>query len=178
MRVTTRTVRLATLGSLLLAVTPCVSAGQDVEMLGRIHGVHPPPGYYDVLARDRNAYRFQEVWTQLGRRVMERRFALTKVNDFAGLNAHFEAGGPSVAAAQATGSAVAGALRIPVLVGVFSDSTHVFLPDTASLRNRLWGTSAAPPYSVTTFYAEMSNGLMQITGDVIGWFPVDSASTW
>ncbi|MGD8868507.1 MAG: M6 family metalloprotease domain-containing protein [Gemmatimonadales bacterium] len=178
MRVTTRAVGLATLGSLLLAATSGVAAGQDVEMLGRIHGIRPPPGYYDVLARDPNAYRFQEVWTRLGRRVMERRFALTKVSDFAALNAHFDAGRPSVAAAQASGSAVAGALRIPVLAGVFSDSTHIFLPDTASLRNRLWGTAAAPPYSVTTFYAEMSNGLMQITGDIIGWFAVDSTSTW
>lgn len=178
MRATTRTVGLTTLGSLLLAATPCVSAGQDVEMLGRMHGARPPRGYYDVLARDPNAYRFQEAWTPLSRRIMERRFALMKVNDFAALNAHFEAGRSSVAAAQATGSAIAGALRIPVLVGVFSDSTHVFLPDTASLRTRLWGTAATPPYSVTTFYAEMSNGLMEITGDVIGWFAVDSASTW
>jgi len=172
------TKRLAVTAALLGAVSaPDVSA-QDVEMIGRIHGTRPPPGYYRVLARDPTAYQFQEVWKQIARQVIERRLALTKVNDFAALNAHFGGGRPSATAARAAGSAVAGTLRIPVLVGVFADSTHVLEPDTASLRNRLWGNVAAPAYSVTTFYTEMSNGLVQVAGDVIGWFAVDSASTW
>jgi M6 family metalloprotease-like protein len=153
-------------------------AAQDVEMRGRINGVRPPPGYFEVLARDPNAYQFEEVWKELARQVIERRQALARANDYATLNAHFRTGAASAAAARAAGVAVAMSVRIPVLVGVFSDSTQHFLPDTADLRSTLWGTGTAPPYSVTTFYDEMSNSLLQVTGDIIGWFPVDSPSTW
>lgn len=174
-----RATLLATTCWLLLAMAaPLSSSAQDVEMLGRMHGTRPPPGYYEVLARDPTAYQFEEVWIKTARQVMERRLALTRANDFAALNAHFSGGRPSASAAQAAGSAVAGTLRVPVLVGVFSDSTQVLRPDTASLRTRLWSTAPVPPYSVTTFYAEMSNSLVQVTGDVIGWFALDSASTW
>ncbi len=42
----------------------------------------------------------------------------------------------------------------------------------------LFNTNAAAPYSVRTFYDEVSNSLVTVQGDVIGWFKVDSASTW
>jgi M6 family metalloprotease-like protein len=160
------------------AAAPLQVAAQDVEMRGRINGVRPPPGYFDVLARDPNAYQFEEVWKDLARQVIERRQALARANDYAALNAHFRSGVASAATARAAGVAVAISVRIPVLVGVFSDSTQHFLPDTAALRSALWGTGTAPPHTVTTFYDEMSNSLLQVTGDIIGWFPVDSPSTW
>jgi M6 family metalloprotease-like protein len=159
------------------AAAPFHLVAQDVEMRGRVNGVRPPPGYFEVLARDPNAYQFEEVWKELARQVIERRRALAQANDLAALNAHFHTGVASAAAARTAGVAVAGTIRIPVLVGVFSDSTQHFLPDTADLRSTLWGTGTTPPYTVTTFYDEMSNGLLQITGDIIGWFPVDSPST-
>ena len=136
---------------LFSAAAPLHLAAQDVEMRGRINGVRPPPGYFEVLARDPNAYQFEEVWKELARQVIERRQALARANDYATLNAHFRTGAASAAAARAAGVAVAMSVRIPVLVGVFFDSTQHFLPDTADLRSTLWGTGTAPPYSVTTW---------------------------
>jgi M6 family metalloprotease-like protein len=159
------------------AAAPQGLQAQDVEMRGRVHGVRPPPGYYEVLASDPTAYRFQEVWKDIARQVRERRQELARAGDYATLNAHLR-NGPSRAAAQAAGLAVTGTFRIPVLVGVFKDSTHNFLPDTAGLNSKMFRTSPAPPYSITTFYDEVSNSLLTVTGDVIGWFAVDSASTW
>jgi len=159
------------------AIPPDIFA-QDVEELGRRHGVRPPPGYYETLARDPTAFQFQGVWKEIARQVRERRAALAKSGDYARLNAHFAEGGPSAAAASAAGTAITGTFRFPVLVGMFSDSTHTFEPDTGSLRGVLFNTAAAPPYSVTTFYDEMSSGLLQVTGEVIGWFTVDSAAAW
>ena len=156
---------------------PLDLVAQDVEELGRVHGVKPPPGYYETLARYPNAYQFQEVWKDIARQVRERRQALARARDYAGLNAHLR-DGPSRAVAQAAGTAVQGTIRIPVLVGYFSDSTQAFHPDTASLRSTLFTPGATAPYSVTSFYDEMSNSLVTVTGDVIGWFKVDSASTW
>jgi M6 family metalloprotease-like protein len=163
-----------------LAAAPPDLGAQDVEMLGRIHGVRPPPAYYEVLARDPTAYQFQRVWKHIARQVRERRRALAEAGDYATLNSHWRDGGPSRAAAQAAGSAVQGTFRIPVLIGIFADSTHTFLPDSADLDSVLFNTATPPaaPYSVTTFYDEVSNSLVTVTGDIIGWFTVDSASTW
>jgi M6 family metalloprotease-like protein len=161
-----------------LAAAPPDLGAQDVEMLGRIHGVRPPPGYYEVLARDPTAYQFQRVWKEIARQVRERRRALAQAGDYATLNSHWSGGRPSRAAAQAAGTAVQGTLRIPVLIGIFKDSTHTFLPDSADLDSVLFNTGTPPPYSVTTYYDEVSNGLVTVTGDIIGWFTVDSASTY
>ncbi|MEE9131975.1 MAG: hypothetical protein V3U13_00305, partial [Gemmatimonadota bacterium] len=106
------------------AAVPLDLVAQDVEMLGRIHGVKPPPAYYETLARYPNAYQFEKVWKEIARQVRERRQALARAGDFDALNAHFRSGGPSRATAQAAGAAITGTFRFPVLVGYFSDSTH------------------------------------------------------
>ena len=126
------------------AVAPDVLVAQDVEELGRRHGVTPPPGYYEVLARDPTAYQFRQVWKDIARQVSERRRALARAGDWDGLNAHL-ANGPSRAVASAQGVAVSGTFRFPVITGVFLDSTHSFLPDTAGLNAKLFTTGAAPP---------------------------------
>ncbi len=151
---------------------------QDVEMRGRVNGIRPPAGYYEVLARDPNAYRFQRVWKERARRVRERRRALAQAGDYATLNSHFRGARPSMVAVQASGAALSGTFRIPVLIGVFADSSNSFRPDAATLEDVLFSTSTAPPYSVGTYYDELSNGLVEVVGDVIGWFPVDSVSAW
>ncbi|UCF20233.1 MAG: M6 family metalloprotease domain-containing protein [Gemmatimonadota bacterium] len=166
-----------TLATSLLGAVPDLDA-QDVEMRGRVNGIRPPAGYYDVLARDPNAYEFQRVWKEVARGVRERRQALAGAGDYSTLNSHFREARPSKTAAQASGVALSGSFRIPVLIGVFADSSNSFRPDAGTLNNVLFGTSAAPPYSVRMYYDELSNGLVEVIGDVIGWFPVDSTSAW
>lgn len=163
------------------ATTP-VGAQQvnDVEMRGRVNGVRPPAGYYQVLARDPRAYELQRAWIEVARRVRDRRQALSASGNYSALNAHFDAGGaagPSASVAHASGIAVTGTFRIPVLLGYFADSTHVLQPARADIDSVLFDATA-PPYSVRTFYDEVTNGLVTVVGDVIGWFKVDSASTW
>jgi M6 family metalloprotease-like protein len=153
-------------------------AAQDVEMRGRVHGKLPPPGYREVLARDPGAYRFQRVWKEKARQVMERRRALARDRDYGTLNAHFRGLQPSVAAAQASGAALADTFEFPVLIGLFVDSTHVYRPDSTTLHNTLFSTTAAPPYSVTTYYDEVSNGLLTVSGDIVDWVTVDSVAGW
>jgi M6 family metalloprotease-like protein len=164
-------------GLIVATAAPPDLVAQDVEELGRKHGVRPPPGYYEVLAADPTAYQFNEVWREIARQVSEQRRALARAGDWAGLNAHL-ADGPSRAAATAAGIAVTGTFRFPVITGMFSDSTHALLPDTAGLNAKLFTTGAAPPYSITKYYDEVSNTLLTVTGDVVGWFTVDSAAAW
>lgn len=151
--------------------------GADVVQLGRIHGVRPPSGFFDVIARNPTAYEFEHVWKEQARQVRAQREALVRRGDYRALNAHLR-GVPSRSAAQMSGTAVSGTFILPVLAGYFADSTHAAQPDTASLRNTLFSTAAAPPYSVSTYYDEASNGLLTATGSVLGWFRADSASTW
>jgi hypothetical protein len=65
--------------STLVLVPGMMSAQTDVEMLGRaLGGARPPAGYYEVLARHPNAFRFSanNGWRLRARRVTERRRAL------------------------------------------------------------------------------------------------------
>lgn len=164
--------------TLALAAVPPDLGAQDVEMRGRMHGVRPPPAYYEVLARDPTAYQFQRVWKEIARQVRERRRALAQAGDYGTLNSHWRGGRPSRAAAQAAGTALQGTFRIPVLMGYFADSTHTFQPTQAQIDSVLFSTLTALPYSVTTYYDEVSDSLVTVTGDVIGWFKVDSVSTY
>jgi len=160
------------------AAAPPVLIAQDVEMRGRVTGKRPPAAYYEMLARDPSAYQFRRVWKDYARQVRERRQALAAAGDYRGLNAHLEGVPASVAVARASGAAVSGSFNFPVLLGLFSDSTHVTLPDSATLDSTLFSTLAAPPHSITTYYDEVSNGLLTVSGDIVNWVTVDSASTW
>lgn len=164
----------------LTAVSAVGSAAQDVEMLGRVHGVRPPPGYYEVAARDPSAYHFNQDggWRKLAQRVRERRQALAATREYTALNVHLEGGVVSRSLASTAATAASGTFRIPVLIGYFSDSTHTYHPSPAEIDDVLFRAAGEPPYSVTGFYDELSSGLVTITGDVIGWFKAKEASTW
>jgi hypothetical protein len=115
------------------AAVPADLGAQDVEARGRVHGVRPPAAYYEMLRRDPTAYQFQRVWTERAREVRERRQEMVRAGDYRSLNAHLRGVQASVAAAQASRAAVAGSFNFPVLLGLFSDSTHVILPNSTTL---------------------------------------------
>lgn len=160
------------------AAPPADLGAQDVEARGRAHGVRPPAAYYEMLRRDPSAYQFQRVWRARARQVRERRQEMVRARDYGSLNAHLRGVQASAAMAQASGAAVSGTFNFPVLLGLFSDSTHTILPDSVTLDNILFSPSAAPPYSITTYYDESSNGLLAVGGDIVNWFTVDSAASW
>jgi M6 family metalloprotease-like protein len=160
------------------AAAPPELGAQDVEMRGRVTGKRPPAAYYEMLARDPSAFQFRRVWKEYARQVRERRQAMVRAGDYRNLNAHLQGPQASVAVARASGAAVAGTFDFPVLLGIFSDSTYTTLPDSTTLNNTLFNTGAPPPYSITTYYDELSNGLLTVTGDVVNWVTVDSAASW
>jgi M6 family metalloprotease-like protein len=147
-------------------------------MRGRVHGVRPPAAYYEMLSRDPTAYRFQRVWKERAREVRERRRSMMQAGDYRGLNAHLRGVRASVAAAQTSGAAATGTFTFPVLMGIFNDGTHTLLPDSATLDNILFTAAAAPPYSIPTYYDELSNGLLTVDGDIVNWVTVNNAASW
>ena len=67
-------------------------AAQDVESVGRAHGATPPPGYYDMIARDPTAYQFKTALIPWARRIMERRERAMRAMDLNYLNAQVGSG--------------------------------------------------------------------------------------
>ena len=159
-----------------LGLAPSVAA-QDVEAIGRRWGTTPPPAYYQRLQTDPAAYQFGAAWRRRAHAVMQQRGALRARTDITRLNAGFPNGVPSRSSAQAAGTAVTGTFAIPLFLGGFANNTSSSF-DSASYQSKLFGTATAPPYTVSTYYDEISRGMLTLTGTVFGWFAADSNDTY
>jgi hypothetical protein len=118
--------------------------------------------------RERTGFDFRAngVWRPRARAVSQTRANLLMQGDMSALNAPLRAGRPGPAAA-----AVTGAMRVPVVLFSFQNSViHQPFP-VASYTDALFGTTAPSgrPYTLRSFYEQMSNGLFSIQGDVSNW---------
>jgi M6 family metalloprotease-like protein len=105
-------------------------------------------------------------WRTLARKVSAYRHNLLARGNFAALNAPMAAGpAPSPAA-------ITGTKKIPVIMFRFSNvGTGVSNPP-ADYQAVLFGDQpiyGGRPYSIKTFYSELSNGMVTLDGKVIGW---------
>lgn len=151
---------------LLLAAAlavPGPAASQDVEMLAEHYGTPLPEAYFRTRAALPGAFEFSR-----GRavRLRERlasagfpqvRLDATRVDPLAILGPR---DGP-----------VAGTFRIPVLMGLFSDSpgdTGPFARD--AVQEAYFGPGAG---TITAYYGEVSGGKVDLPGDVTDWIRAD-----
>jgi M6 family metalloprotease-like protein len=113
------------------------------------------------------------VWRVRARAVREWRRQLIERRDVLGLNA------PLVAAptGAAPAAAVTGTIRVPALLFTYQgvDST-LFMRPPADYAAALFAAvpPAGRPYTLRSYYAELSNGLLAVAGDAIGWARLDS----
>ncbi len=135
---------------------PRPAAGQQSST-----GQQPVPGW-EVPGFD---IRPDGGWRLKARAIAALRGRLLLQRDFAALNA-----GPASPAGPA---AVAGVLRVPVIMFRYQDSpTTQYQSHTAGDYNATLFGAVAPngkPYTLQTFYEQMSNGLFSIQGDSYGW---------
>ena len=97
-------IRLTPVLSALLILAAAPAAAQDVELLGERYGTRPPQSYYDELARDPLAFQFMRGRTaRLRARMAAEPGGLTRIL------------GPR-------DGPVTGTVKIPVVLGLFSDS--------------------------------------------------------
>ncbi len=155
----------------LAARTQAQTGGGAADILrrGKIHGgAKPPRGFYDIAGRGPGAFEFRHGWLDRARAVRQNRQALRARGAFNLMNAS-----SSVAALSATSplaaTAVGGTLRYPTLMPFFVNTTvgDSTIMDSAQVQNLFWGTAAAPPYSITTYYREISGNRLTVTGSVI-----------
>ncbi|HXY19316.1 MAG TPA: M6 family metalloprotease domain-containing protein [Gemmatimonadales bacterium] len=154
------------------------TGGADVVRRGLVHGgARPPAGFYQTLTRLPGAFEFRHGWLEKARRVRLARQALRARGAWAQLN---QAAAPAAAATSAT--SVGGTLRYPTFLPLFSNTSgaDAAVMDTAAVAQRFWGTLPAPanPYSVTTYYREVSVGRLTVTGSVIDTIRVSQTDTF
>lgn len=165
------------LGGLATGPRP-LHAQTDVEELGRaLGGARPPAAFYELLARNPRAFQFSESngWTRRGRGVAQRRNGAR-----AAAAALVEAGLLLAPQADVVGGVMQGDLNVPVFLALYTntDSASVVqnLPRSA-LATRLYGTDVAPPYSIHTYYHEVSNDALHVNGTVFDWTRVSGPDT-
>jgi M6 family metalloprotease-like protein len=131
-------------------------AGQDIELLGRMHGTRPPAAYYALIARDPTAFQFAH-----GRALrMRRELQLLARQTISGAPAPLLSLGPR-------NGVVKGTFHIPVILGLFSDSPAGSGPYS---RDQIATTYfGGGPGTVTAYYSQVSGGLVTLEGDVQDW---------
>ncbi len=115
-------------------------------------------------------FRPDGVWRRKVRAIAAARAAALARGDFRTLNAPVQAAGPIPSAYAVTGS-----LDVPAILIRFKDTdTTLLLGDTNAYTSVLFGTTPPPgrPYTVRTFYEQLSNGLFSMHGNAVGWIPL------
>ncbi|MGH7615450.1 MAG: M6 family metalloprotease domain-containing protein [Gemmatimonadales bacterium] len=143
----------------LLIAAPTSAVAQD-----RLHPRWEIPGF---------DFRRDGVWRARSRRVAELRRELQAQGRMDQLNAPMAFG----VQAPAT-TAVTGTVFVPaVLLSYQGVDSLQFMRDTAQYRGQLFGSPApvGSPYTLRTFYEELSNGLLSMQGQVMGWVRLDGS---
>lgn len=147
----TRWYRAGLLGAAVLLAPALLSAQSNGPMPGR-----EKPGF---------DFRPNGVWRPKARAVSQVRANLLAQGDIEALNAPMRTGrAPSAAA-------VTGVLRVPVVIFSFQNSPVAEPVTTTALNEALFGAAAPAgrPYSLRSFYEQLSNGAFSIQGEVFPW---------
>lgn len=153
-----------------------LGAQTDVEALGRLRGgATPPPGYYETLRRLPHAFRFwpDGGWLRRARAISARRAVMRA-----------EGGGGTLAAPEGAhvgeDGVLRGSLAVPVFLILYQNTdsarTVTNLPRD-SMEDRIYGTHEAPPYSIHSYYREISRDRLLVTGVVLDWTRVSEPDT-
>jgi M6 family metalloprotease-like protein len=108
------------------------------------------------------------VWRGRARHIAPARATLLSQGAFGRLNQALAA---PLAAPALGAPAVMGVLKVPAILMRFADTNVGALYDTASYDGVLFGSSppAGRPYTIRTFYEQLSHGLFSMQGQVLGW---------
>ena len=123
-------------------------------------------GQFEVSGLD---FRRDGAWRRRVGSIRSLRHRLLRAGDVAGLNFS--------AAAAPLGSSVQGRINIPVVPIAFRNAPP---PYPVSRYDDLFFSSAPTdrPYSVKTFYEQLSNGKLTVSGRIFPWITADSVDTY
>lgn len=158
------------LGGLFAVSAPAPLQGQDVELLGKIHGTRPPQAYYDMKDRDPGAFDFRRALFRRGLRMRD----LPDLRAGAGTGAvAYEGAFARLAAAGSESEPVSGTFHFPLILGLFSDSPE---PSPGFLRADVQAeffdgpqSNASAVGTVPDYYHAVSGGRITLTGAAFDW---------
>jgi M6 family metalloprotease-like protein len=130
--------------------------------------VRAEPGRFEIQGLD---FRADGAWRRGTRTVQARRHRLLAAREFSLLNARIEG--------ARTGPSVTGAYTVPVIALRYSNISPTSVRPLADYANLLFSPSPSDrPYSLKTFYEQLSNGLITMGGTVFGWVSLDSTDLY
>ena len=144
---------IAGLAALPLVAVPSHAAAQESRFYRR----------WEIPGFD---FRKNGGWRVRGQRVAALRRQLLAQGQLSALNAP-AFGGPSRSATQITGT-----IQVPVLLFSYQGiDSATFMRDTSQYKSLLFGTSppGGNPYTLRTYYEQMSNGVFSMQGKIMGW---------
>lgn len=109
------------------------------------------------------------VWRTRARSVARARADMVWRRDYPGLNAAL------VQTTAPAATAVTGTLLVPAIFLRYKDSNLAALRDTGEYSAVLFGSvpPSGRPYTIRTYYEQLSNGLFSMQGKVLGWAALD-----
>ena len=127
-------------------------------------------------------FRKDGVWRKQVRAVRSARHQLLRQRNFPALNAPLVSGrrAPlSLGAPLGAAPAVSGVLRVPAILFTFKNTPPSQVRPTSLFDDVLFapsptGASAGRPYTYTSYYTELSNGLLTVQGQTYGYAALDS----
>lgn len=152
---------------LLACAASCLAAGAGAQ--GRAGAPGQPTPRWELPGLDITP---NGGWRVRARAVAATRARLLAQRSFALLNA-----APTGAAAV---NAVTGTLRVPVIMFRYQDSpADQYSRDTAQYDATLFATVPpnGKPYTLRTYYEQLSNGLFSIQGAAVGWVALSGGET-
>ena len=120
-------------------------------------------------------FRPDGVWRRKVREVAAARAAALARGQFDLLNAPIRLGAP-----QPSSYAVTGTLNVPVILLKYADTPDTIIKgDTTAYDSVLFGTTPplGRPYTIRTFYEQLSGGLFSMQGAAIGWITLSQSQT-
>jgi M6 family metalloprotease-like protein len=130
---------------------------------------------WETAGRD---FRPDGVWRRRARAVTRERHRLLAEGATAELNAPLE--GAALAASASAAAAVGGTLAVPAILFSYPGvDSALFMRHPSQYQSVLFGATppAGLPYSLRSFYSELSNGLLDVAGQTVGWARLDSVES-
>lgn len=139
---------------------------QDVELLGRVHGVRPPPGYYEVLDRNPRAFQLGRGWQRRTGFGLQGGGGAPVGGDLTGQ--------VRLAPAAVTGlgpreTPVSGTFEFPVLLGRFQDTETLRYNRDDVQRELFDGPATGDRRTLPEYYDAASNGHVELVGRSFDW---------
>ena len=143
---------------LLVAALPCIAARASAQ--------NRPQRRWEI-PRD---FRRDGAWRVKARRVAAERGHLLSRGDFSQLNA------ARVTRLSGTGAALSGVMSVPLVLFYYHDTDRSAVRDTSEYTAALFAPEPplGRPYTLRSYFEELSNSLFSVRGQSIGWAELDS----